>query len=69
MNRFVVIYRGQTFPVRSRSAEAVRNSILKAYAQQDGSETVRVKNIAIASEDIAKGNYRVLELDEWFAET
>lgn len=68
IGRFVVIYRGQAFPVRSRSIEAVRATILKAYARQDASETVKVGKVVMTSEDIANGRYRVLELDAWFQE-
>lgn len=66
MRRFVVIYNGQAFPVRSKSAEKVRTDILAAYARQDGSEHVKLKNITMASMDIANGRYVILDLDEWF---
>lgn len=68
MKRFVVIYRGQAFPVRSRSAEKIKFDILNAYARQDGKENVTYKNITMVSSDIANGDYTILDLDNWFKE-
>ena len=68
MKRFVVIYRGQTFPVRSRSADKIKFDILNAYARQDGKENVTYRNITMVSSDIARGNYTILDLDNWFKE-
>lgn len=66
MKRFVVIYKGQAFPVRSKSMEKVRTDILNAYAKQDGNEEVRVGNLSMVSSDIANGNYLIFTVDEWF---
>ena len=68
MKRFVVVYGGQVHPVRSKSVEGVKNTILKAYAAQDASEQVKVGRMTMSSTDIAQGNYRIVALDEWFIE-
>lgn len=68
MKRFVVIYRGQAFPVRSRSAEKIKLDIINAYVRQDGREKVTFQNITMVSSDIAKGDYTILDLDNWFKE-
>ena len=66
MKRFVIIYMGQAFPVRSKSMETVKLSILRAYGAQDDSEMVDVGWLTMSSADIANGNYTILDLDEWF---
>lgn len=68
MKRFVVIYRGQAFPVFSRSAEKIKFDIINAYARQDGRKKVTFQNITMVSSDIANGNYTILDLDNWFRE-
>jgi hypothetical protein len=66
--RFIVIYKGQAFPVRSKSAEKIKADILNAYVRQDGKENVTFQSMSMVSTDIALGRYVIKDLDEWFDE-
>lgn len=66
--RFVVIYKGQAFPVRSSSAERVKAEILNAYVRQEGKEQVVFRGMSMVSSDIAQGLYIIKTLDDWFSE-
>lgn len=66
--RFVVIYRGQAFPVRSASAEKIKTDILNAYVKQESKENVTFRSISMVSADIAQGRYTIKSLDDWFDE-
>jgi len=68
MKRYIVIYRGQAYPVRSKSPEKIKADILSAYVRQDGKENVTFRNITMVSSDIALGKFAILDLDSWFAE-
>lgn len=70
MKRFVLLYNGQAFPLKAKTAQHAQNPILRAFDAQDGKELVKVnKLVTMASIDIANSNYRILDMDQWFEES